>query len=107
MRKRGLILALGAVLLTVAAVSCKDDDEDEYLYLDGTLKFNLDAYLAPNTTVVLTPTGVSHPEGKEITYVWTCYSSESEYTFTDTTDVETYFFADTLQSYRVTCSATA
>ncbi len=102
MTKRGLIVAFGAVLLAFAAVSCKDDDDDEYNYLDGSIKFSLDYYISAFTTVDLSPSGLSHPEGGEITYVWTVTPDVGD-AVSDTTFEFTYTFSDTLQSYKVTC----
>ncbi len=90
------------------ALGCKDDDEYEYNYLDGTLRFSLDAYVAPYTTVVLEPSGVSHPEGldDDIMYVWTV-DADSGSEVKDTTFTFTYTFSDTLQLYSFTCTASA
>ncbi len=106
MGKRGLIAVFGAVLFAFAAVSCSDDDDEEYLYLDGTLKFGLDEFVAQYSTVTLSPSGVSHPDGGEITYIWTV-APDIGSSFSDTTFEFSYTFSDTLQSYKFTCAATA
>ncbi len=106
MTKRCLITAFGALLILLAAVSCNKDEDEEYLYLSGTLKFSLDQFIAPNTTVDLTPSGVYHPEGGEITYVWTVLPDVGD-TEIDTVYNFVHTFSDTLQSYKVTCAATA
>ncbi len=97
---------------SVLAVSCKDDDDETtYLYLDGTLTFPIDAYLLPETSVSLTASGVTHPEGDEITYVWTLTCDEWEDEdiddVCDTVDVFEYTFDTNLYTYTLTCSAKA
>ncbi len=107
MNKRGLI-ALTAVICTSLffVIGCKDDDDEDYAYLNGSVQFHLDYYLAPWTTVTLEPSGVSHPDGGELTYVWTV-TPEIGDEYKDTTFTFTYTFGDTLQTYTVECMARA
>ncbi|MCD8207442.1 MAG: fibrobacter succinogenes major paralogous domain-containing protein [Bacteroidales bacterium] len=107
MNKRGLI-ALAAVfgVFLLCALGCKKDDDEEYLYLDGALRIVLDPFLAPFTTVELEPSGVSHPEGGEIEYIWTVTPAVGD-VYRDTVYTFVYTFSDTLQTYTVACSARA
>ncbi len=107
MNKRGLI-AIAAVVgvFLLFALGCKKDDDEEYFYLNGALRFGLEPFVAPDMTVELEPYGVTHPDGDEITYVWTV-TPELGTATTDTTFTLTYTFNDTLQTYTFSCTARA
>ncbi len=96
------------------AVACSDDDDDEYLYLDGTLKFNLDEYICPGHVADMVASGVTHPEGAEITYYWKVSCSEWDDDHDDTFDTDTntvgtfsYTFGEELWTYTVSLTAKA
>ncbi len=97
------ILAAFVAVCAIVVCSCHKDDDTVYFYLDGTLGFDLDEYLPTDTTVVLTPYGVTHPEGGEIYYVWSTDASSDA----DTVDVYYFEIKDTLKTYAITCSARA
>lgn len=105
--------------MILAAVSCKDDDDDvNIIYVDGNLNFSLPEYIHPNEGITFTPRGLSHPDGKEIGYCWKVTPTDNKY---DTTRFEngldkegkpsdgSFFheFSDTMQIYTVYCSAFA
>ena len=101
-------------IAAAAVMSCKDDDDDLSVApsLDGTLSFNAPEFVLPETTLTLTPSGVSHPDGEEIGYYWKVTPTM---TTADTTRFEdgldkngkpsdgsfTHTFSDTLQTYTV------
>lgn len=92
-------------LLALTAMSCKKDDEAQtYPSLSGNLYFDCPAYVAPEQVVTLTPKGVSHPDGGEVSYYWKISPSMSQ---SDTVDVFTRAFSDTLGRYTVICHAFA
>lgn len=117
LRKLNSIILTAA--LACAAVSCKDDDEDVTSpSLDGTLSAIVPEYVLPEQTVVMTPKGLEHPDGKEIGYCWKVTPTMSSY---DTTRYEnglnyenepsdgsfSFTFTDTLQTCTVHCYAFA
>lgn len=113
-RKIMSILTMSTVVL--AAVACKEDDETTTLpSLDGRLTFSLPPYLEQNQTVEMTATGVIHPEGKddELSYSWTVSpeigEDDEEEDDEDETQTSTFIqnFGDELQTYTVSCSASA
>ena len=113
-RKIMSILTMATVVL--AAVACKEDDETTTLpSLDGRLTFSLPPYLEQNQTVEMTATGVIHPEGKddELSYSWTVSpeigEDDEEEDDEDETQTSTFIqnFGDELQTYTVSCSASA
>lgn len=102
-RKLNSFLTLA--LLALAAMACKKDDETEsYPSLSGNLYFDCPAYVAPEQVVTLTPKGISHPDGGEVSYYWKISPSMPE---SDTVDVFTRAFSDTLGRYTVLCYAFA
>ena len=103
MNFRKLILA-GCISL--AAIACKKDEEgtsipglDGYLSIKGLVDF-----IAPNTTLELTPEGVTHPDGGELSYTWKVTPSHPK---TYTGETFKFTFTDTLQTCTVYCSASA
>ncbi len=102
-KKLNTLVIIAAGLLALA--SCKKDEETETLpYLNGTLSFTLDSYVSPDYTVTLTPKGVTHPDGGEIGYYWMVSPGMDK---SDTTDVFTHTFKDSLATYTVSCTAYA
>ncbi len=107
MNKRGLIAFTAVVgVFLLFALGCKKDEDEEYFYLNGALRFGLEPFVAPYSTVVLEPSGVTHPEGGEITYIWTV-TPEDGAQEKDTTFTFTYTFNDTLRTYTFSCVASA
>lgn len=112
LRKLKSMLMIAAVAL--AAASCKDDDEVEYKYLDGSLLFDLPEFITPGTTLTITPRGISHPDDEAIGYYWKVTPTMSKF---DTTKFLNgldaagkpsdgslkHKFSDTLQTYTVLC----
>ena len=69
------LMLLSAAVLGLA--SCSSDDEDETLYLDGTIKLSMPAYVAPGYSKsfqVDTLTSLSRPDGEAIGYYFRCTS---------------------------------
>jgi len=64
------ILLLCIVVLGVAAVSCKKDEETESKPSLGGLYFDVIPYLRVGQSVTITPTRVTHPDGKGVGYYW-------------------------------------
>lgn len=113
LRKLNSMLMIAAIAL--AAVSCKDDEEEvEVVYVNGSLRFELPEFILPNETVTIVPKGLSHPDGGEIGYCWKVTPSMSTY---DTTRFENgldaagdptegifiHSFPDSLKTYTVYC----
>lgn len=69
MKVRDIIL-LTIVVLGMAAVSCKKDEETETKPSLSGLYFDVIPYLRVGQSVKITPYYVTHPEGKEIGYYW-------------------------------------
>lgn len=95
-----------AALVICAAASCKKDEEDTITPgLDGSLSIiGLPQFVGINEEVTVSVKGVTHPEGKELTYSWKVSPSAptavkgENYTIT---------FSDTLQTCTVYCTASA
>ncbi|MCF0175411.1 MAG: fibrobacter succinogenes major paralogous domain-containing protein [Bacteroidales bacterium] len=111
--KRFAIIALVCGFAAAASTGCKDKDDDtEYFYLNGELRFEYQPYVEQNARVVFVPKGVTHPDGEDIGYVWKVSSLMSSY---DTTkfvgekgDGSFQFdFTDSLGSFTVSCYAYA
>lgn len=109
------VMILAAMAMLAAAACKKDDDDTEVLpSLSGQLKFEVDSYVLKKAQVTVTPSGVSHPEGKGFGYYWTVSSVTDG---NDTTRTETdpatasgayaFTFPDSLGTYTVTCTAFA
>jgi uncharacterized protein (TIGR02145 family) len=64
------ILLLSIVVLGMAAVSCKKDEETETKPSLSGLYFDVIPYLRVGQSVTITPRQVTHPEGKGIGYYW-------------------------------------
>lgn len=63
-----LLLALAASL---AAVSCKKEEEEELSdYLYGSVYFTIPQFLQAGDNVTLSPTGVRRPDGGSLGYAW-------------------------------------
>ena len=113
LRKLNSILMLAIIAL--AAVSCKDDDDETtILYVDGTLKFEIPEFIEPGQVLTLKPRGLSHPDGEEIGYCWKVTPTMTQFDTTrfltglDADGVPsdgsfTHKFSDTLQTYTVYC----
>ena len=93
-------------LIVSAAVSCKKDDEGTVKpSLDGTLSIKgLQEYVTPGQTLTLSPEGITHPEGKDLTYYWKVTTTAPT---ACTTKVYNITFTDTLQTCTVYCNAIA
>ena len=108
-----------AIAATVCLISCKKDDETTVSpSLDGALTFTVPAYVLPNTSVTITPSGVEHPEDEAIGYYWKVTPGMTK---NDTTKFLNgldkngnpsdgtfkYTFSDTLQTYTINAYAFA
>ena len=107
-------LVIAAIAL-LALASCKKDEETKVdPSLNGVLKFDIDEFIAPGQIITMTPTGLSHPDGKEIGYYWKVTPGMSR---SDTTRYENglsddgkpsdgsfaYRFSDSLATYTISC----
>ena len=92
--------------LIVAASACKKDEETEISpSLEGVLTIhNLPEFVLPGEKVILTASGVEHPEGKALTYHWKVSPSMTEY---KEADIFQHVFSDTLRTYTITCYVAA
>lgn len=95
-----------AALLITAVTGCKkEEDTTTTPSLDGYLSIiGVPEYVKGGQTVTLTPKGLSHPDGKEITYTWRVSPSHPE---ACTTKVFPFTFSDTLRTYSISCTASA
>ena len=102
LKKLNSLIMVAAI--TMAAISCKkDEDTTVYPSLSG-LHFDCPLFVAQEQVVTMTPKGVVHPEGEEVGYYWKVVPSMSK---ADTIEVFTHKFSDTLATYSVTCYAFA
>ncbi len=109
-KRRVIAAALSLIFIAAFVASCDDDDDSTTLYLDGTIAFDLDSYIAQNTTIEFEASGISHPEGGEITFIWSVECDDwddDDDEVCDTVDVFTYTFGEDLTTYTVTCKAKA
>ena len=74
------IMAVIALAAMVAFPSCKKkDSEDTYKYLSGSMNYDLPVYVQPGETYVVKPSGVTHPEGKNLGYyVYTSWDNKRD-----------------------------
>lgn len=111
-----------AALAVLAAVSCKDDDDEVKPPMDGTLVVEgAEAYINARTDsreLTLKPTGVTHPDDKGIGYYWKVTPGMTTY---DTTRFENglningepsdgtfkYTLKDSVATYTIYCYAYA
>lgn len=113
-----LILAI----LAIAAVSCKDEEEETtYIFLNGTLTFDLPEFVLPGEVLTMKPKGLTHPDDEIIGYYWKVSPTMNTYDTTryanglttpDNYGVPsdgsfTHMFSDTLKTYTVYCYAFA
>ena len=113
MSHRKLNILIFAIAASVCIISCKKDDETKVTpSLSGALSFSVPEYVLPNTTLTLTPSGVTHPDGKELGYYWKVTPTMAK---ADTTRYETgldkngkpsdgsftFTFTDTLQTCNI------
>lgn len=108
---------LNSIVFIIAAslcmISCKKDKETTIPpSLDGTLTFFVPAYIYPESEIKMMPSGVEHPDGKELGYYWKVTPSMSK---PDTTRYEngldkngnpsdgsfSHTFSDTLRRYTI------
>lgn len=115
MSLRKLNTLFWVTMALLASVSCKKDDDDEVLpSLNGNLSFEVAEFVNPGYLAEMTPTGIYHPEGKEIGYHWKVTPGMSK---PDTTRYESglspdgkpsdgsfsYRFRDSLTTFTVSC----
>ncbi|MBQ7640765.1 MAG: hypothetical protein IJS91_07250 [Bacteroidales bacterium] len=67
------ITLLALTLVTLFAVSCKDDEETETkLIMEGTISFPFPSYVQKNSHVTVEVSGITHPT--DVTYKWVASS---------------------------------
>lgn len=112
-RKLSSLIIIAATALSI--MSCKKDDDNYTVSpsLNGSLSYYIPTYLPPNAEVTLKPSGVTHPDGKNIGYYWRVSPTMTK---SDTTRYENgkdkygnpsdgsfhIKFSDTLRTYTVT-----
>ena len=113
LQKVNCIFWLAVALL--AAAACKKDDDDKVSpSLNGSLSFKVPEYVTPGYVAKMTPTGISHPDGKGIGYYWkvtpgmtsadtTRYENGLNSDGYETDGTFTYWFPDSLGTYTVSC----
>lgn len=102
--------------IAIAAVSCKEEDDLNIVYVDGKLGFELPEFIHPGQVLTMTPKGLTHPDGGEIGYYWKVTPTMPN-TFDTTRFLNgldrngkpsdgsyTFKFSDTLQTYTVYCN---
>ncbi len=110
MSHRKLNILILAIAASVCIISCKKDDETTVTpVLSGSLSFSVPEYVFPNTTLTMTPSGVTHPKDEGLGYYWKVTPTKPK---ADTTRYEngldkngkpsdgsfTFTFSDTLQT---------
>lgn len=111
-----MIIAIAAICIA----SCKKDDDTTSVSptLDGKLAYYLPEYILPDTRIIMTPSGITHPEDKGVGYYWKVTPTMTK---SDTTRYENgldkngnpsdgtfdHTFLDTLKTYTVTAYAYA
>ena len=105
MQLRRYIAFAMAALTCLCAVSCGDDDDDEYLSLTGSPEFEIPIYGVPGDTFTLSAKGVTcDDEDVVISYYW---SAKPLQTTLDTASVYTVTLTDTICTVTVSCTAYA
>lgn len=109
MNIRRLLTLISVPLILFCIISCKEKEEAaEYKLLNGSLRFEIPQYIEQDATLTMKPSGVSHPEGKEIGYAWKVSTPMDKPDTVKTADGSfTYTFPDTLKAYTVYCYAFA
>lgn len=114
MSHRKLNFLIFAIAASVCFISCKDDDETQISpSLSGSLSFNVPEFVLPETTLTMTPSGVTHPDDESIGYYWkvtptmdkadtTKYLNGLDKNGEPSDGSFTFTFTDTLQTYTVT-----
>jgi uncharacterized protein (TIGR02145 family) len=115
--RRVIAYPLALVIIISGAISChgnggKDDSTNEYL--DGTMSFDIPSYVSPGDVYKLVPTGVTHPDGKNLGYYWiiseTMNSNDTTKFEKDGPDVDSSFTFNVpadLGDYTIKCAAFA
>lgn len=109
MNLRKLIALIAIPVFISGITSCKKDEDDtEYITLDGSLRFEIPQYIEQGATITVKPTGVTHPDGESIGYAWKVSTPmEKPDTVKSADGSFTYTFPDTLKTYTVYCYAFA
>lgn len=115
MKRIGKLLILALATVSIAAVSCKKNDEtDNTPYVSGSVKFDLPPYGRIGDKITVKPYGAYNPDGDDIYYYCTCSAlkladtirfnkgkiekGEASFTFT---------LPDSLATFMITCGAKA
>lgn len=99
------LIYISALILAVIACKKEEDSSTVTPSLNGSLMISgLPEFVAPGQILTMTPKGVEHPDGKELSYSWKVNPSMATY---DTTRIFTHTFSDTLRTYTVYCTAFA
>lgn len=105
--------ACALIFAIIASASCKKEEETaKKPYLSGSLTISASRYILPNTTITFTPTGVTHPDGKGLGYIFKVspgMDKADTVKFDDVPGDSTfrYTFGDSLGMYTVTATAYA
>lgn len=112
--RKNINTIIAAALAVMAVAACKKDDEETETLpsLSGQLRFEAAPYIKKNETLTMTPSGLTHPEGKGIGFYWTITDVTTK---NDTTKTEngtgngayTAKFPDETGTYTVSCTAFA
>ena len=112
--RKNINTIIAAALAVMAVAACKKDDEETETLpsLSGQLSFEAAPYIKKNETLTMTPSGLTHPEGKGIGFYWTITDVTTK---NDTTKTEngtgngayTAKFPDETGTYTVSCTAFA
>lgn len=112
--RKNINTIIAAALAVMAVAACKKDDEETETLpsLSGQLRFEAAPYIKKNETLTMTPSGLTHPEGKGIGFYWTITDVTTK---NDTTKTEngtgngayTAKFPDETGAYTVSCTAFA
>lgn len=95
-----------------AVLSCKKEEEKDYDYVGGSIRFSVPAFVLQNETIKATPRGAVHPNGGKTGYYWKVSDLMEK---SDTTRVEngegdgnfSFEMGDSLGVYTVSCYAFA